>query len=553
MKKWFLHILLLAGLFGTLTTSCSQDEEIANIPSAGTPSEKVTIRFTLDLGEQGGMSSRATWEGYDEDGTDDRDQAVPGIDDENAINNIQVFMFSTDGAYIGGLKDLEYERQDNSNIYNIKGEVDVVKTAIGANEVLNCKIMVVANADAASTNSSGAVIGYNNGATFNHDASYIPMWGIGTYSINLIQQLQVDLEEPIYMLRSMAKIEVKLSDDVYNNGYRITSATLNNYNTQGYVVPAFVIPETDESTIATTQTVNLSNLAVTTDLSTAGVYRPLANKSTNKALSNIDNKKTYVIYVPEMAKGKGTDAEPYNKVSLQLGRVTDTDEDGNETITDITNSVMNGTPHIVLKHYAQGGSHFDITRNHWYQYTINQVNDGIEATLKVMVNEWNTDEEIWDYREQVSVETSGKMEWEDVKENETDNDFTVNIDKVKNEVYVPVATKEKPAVCTFRLSTPAGGTWYASFEEQTGDYGAFKFLQTTTVDGKQISEEVTSVSGKVGEEATLRIITTNTTPTVTSSAKLRIAVRTSDGRTIIVKELLKDQENAEYTLVQSQQ
>ena len=379
MKKWFIHILLLAGLFGMLTTSCSQDEEIANIPSAGTPSEKVTIRFTLDLGEQGGMSSRATWGGYDGVGTDDSDQAVPGIGNENAIDNIQVFMFSTDGAYIGGLKDMEYEQQVNSNIYNIKGEVDVVKTAI-KNEVLNCKIMVVANADAASTNTSGAVTGYNNNAIFGHDVTSIPMWGIGTYSINLIQQLQVDLEKPIYMLRSMAKIEVKLSDDVYNNGYRITSATLNNYNTQGYVVPAFVIPETDESTTATTQTVNLSNLAVTTDLSTAGVYRPLANKSTNKSLSNIDNKKTYFIYVPEMAKGDGTEAAPYNKVSLQLGKVT-VDDDGNETITDITNSVMNGTPHIVLKDYAQGGSHFDITRNWYYRYTINQINDGFDLTV----------------------------------------------------------------------------------------------------------------------------------------------------------------------------
>ena len=62
MKKWLLHIMLV-GMLGMLAASCSQDEEIANIPSTVTPSEKVTILFTLDLGEQGGMSSRATWEG----------------------------------------------------------------------------------------------------------------------------------------------------------------------------------------------------------------------------------------------------------------------------------------------------------------------------------------------------------------------------------------------------------------------------------------------------------------------------------------------------------
>ena len=536
MKKWLLHIMFVSVL-GMLAASCSQDEEIANIPSTGTPSEKVTIRFTLDLGEQGGMSSRATWEGYDEDDAGDSNQAEPGIiDNENYIitNSLQVFMFDTDGDYIGGLKDMEAERQGNSNIYNIKGEVDVVKTAI-VNDTLNCKIMVVANADAASTNTLGAVTGYNNDAIFSHTVTNIPMWGIGTYSINLIQQLQVDLDEPIYMLRSMAKIEVTLNQTIYNNGYRITGATLNNYKTQGYVVPAFAT--------ATNQTATLSDLDATTDLSTAGVYRPVSDKlaTTGNALSNIDNKKTYVIYVPEMAKGKGTDAEPYNKVSLQLGRVSGTDAAGNETITDITGSVMNGTPHIILKDYVTG-DHFDITRNHWYQYTINTISDGIGATLKVKVADWDTDEESWNYKEQPSVETGGKMTWVDEQEDEEDKEFTVAIEGTN--VFVPIATEEKPAVCKFRISTPVGATWYATFETVEGVYGAFKFLDA---DGN----EVPSVSGNVGDPAELSIITTNTAPTVRSSAILRIVTRTSDGRTMIVKELVPSSTNAEYTLVQS--
>ena len=407
MKKWILHILLFASLFSMLTTSCSQDEEIADIPSAGTPSEKVTIRFTLDLGEQGGMRSRSSWEWYDEDDTNDSNQAELGIGDENYIdtNSLQVFMFKTDGTYIGGLKDMEAKRQGDSNIYNIKGEVAVDKTAI-VNEILECKIMVVANADAATEN-NGQVTGYDNDATFDHDVTYIPMWGIGTYSINLIQQLQVDLAEPIYMLRSMAKIEVTLLDDVYNNGYRITGATLNNYNAQGYVVPAFMIPETDESTTATTQQVNLSGFVATTDLLTDGVYRQVSEKMVNndKPLSNIDNKKTYVIYVPEMEKG--TDNAP-NKVSLQLGRVTDTDPSGNEKITNITESVMSGNPHIVLKDYAQGGSHFDIIRNWYYQYTINQINDGFDLT--VTTKPWTLQEINMSFTDIVTYNVTGWTE-----------------------------------------------------------------------------------------------------------------------------------------------
>ena len=517
MKKWLLHIMLV-GMLGMLAASCSQDEEIANIPSTGTPSEKVTIRFTLDLGEQGGMSSRATWEGYDEDGTSNSNG------DENAINNIQVFMFSTDGAYIGGLKDMEYEQQVNSNIYNIKGEVDVVKTAI-KNEVLNCKIMVVANANAASVE-SGKVTDFNNAATFNHNVSYIPMWGIGTYEIDLIQQLIVDLDEPIYMLRSMAKIEVTLNQTVYAEGYRITSATLNKYNTQGYVVPTLPVTTGDNPVV------DWSKLTNTTSLSTANVFREYESLAVtlsnpiSKSFSE-NEKGSYVIYVPEYDNDGSLD------ITLGLSNGT----------TDITNSLE--TNKIKLNVYSNGkptNTPIDLVRNHWYQYTINTISDGIGATLKVKVADWDTDKESWNYKEQPSVETGGKMTWLDKQENEEDKEFTVAIEGTN--VFVPIATKEKPAVCKFRISTPVGATWYATFETVEGVYGAFKFLDA---DGN----EVPSVSGKVGDPAELSIITTNTASTVRSSAILRIVTRTSDGRTMIVKELVPSSTNAEYTLVQS--
>jgi hypothetical protein len=59
------------------------------------------------------------------------------------------------------------------------------------------------------------------------------------------------------------------------------------------------------------------------------------------------------------------------------------------------------------------------------------------------------------------------------------------------------------------------------------------------------------MSGNVGEPAELRIITTDTTPEVESTAVLRIAVRTKDERTIIVKKLVNGSDDAEFTLVQS--
>ena len=395
MKKWILHILLFASLFGMLTTSCSQDEEIADIPSAGTPSEKVTIRFTLDLGEQGGMRSRSSWEGYDEDDKSDSDQAEPGIGNENYIdtNSLQVFMFKTDGTYIGGLKDMEAERQGDSNIYNIKGEVDVDKSAI-VNEVLNCKIMVVANANAATVN-NGQVTGYNNDAIFNHNVTSIPMWGIGTYTINLLQQLQVDLDEPIYMLRSMAKIEVTLNQAVYEEGYRITSATLNKYNTQGYVVPTLPLTTGDSPVV------DWNNLTNTTSLSTTNVFREkeslaeMASSPTPKSFSENVAGKSYVIYVPEYNNE--------NELTITLGLThngTSIYKEGNTPYTISLNEYkINST---TGKSEPDTKSPLDLVRNHWYQYNITSVKTGFD--LKLTVVPWEDVTETFNYEDELSYD-----------------------------------------------------------------------------------------------------------------------------------------------------
>lgn len=561
MKKWLLHIFLVSVL-GMLTASCSQnaDDPTQDVPSKSADAEKVTIRFTIDLGEQSGMGSRAAWEGYDDDETSDSDTAEEGIGNENYINtsNLQVFLFNTNGTYIGGLKDMEANQTSTAHIYEIKGEVDVVKSAI-VNEKLNCKIMVVANADAATTDAtSGEVTGYNYNAVFNHNVTSIPMWGIGTYEIDLIKQLQVDLDEPIYMLRSMAKIEVTLKENLYTNGgYRIMGATLSNYNTQGYVIPTFMIPETDETdetTQPTTQIVDLSTLVATTDLLTDGVLRPIANKlaNANKSFSDVDNtKKTYVIYVPEMPKG--TDDNPI-KVNLRLGKVAGTNDDGSEKITEITSSVMNGTPHFELKDYSEENKgHYDIIRNWYYRYTINTISDGIDATLTVKANDWTQDDETWNYTEVVTVERN--MTWTSSNPTDTDENVTVVYEETKDDndeiltkvptVYIPWATSTDYATCTFKITAPVGATWIASFEPIEGNVGAFKFLNEN-------NEQVSQMTGKVGTDATLKIVTALSDRTETRKARLLIAVRTWDERIIRVDNLIAEQgiTEKEFTLVQ---
>lgn len=514
MKKWLLHIMLV-GMLGMLAASCSQDEEIANIPSTGTPSEKVTIRFTLDLGEQGGMSSRATWEGYDEDDAGDSNQAEPGIiDNENYIitNSLQVFMFNLEGEYIGGLKDMEAERQGNSNIYNIKGEVDVVKTAI-VNDTLNCKIMVVANADAASVE-SGKVTDFNNAATFNHNVSYIPMWGIGTYEIDLIQQLIVDLDEPIYMLRSMAKIEVTLNQTVYAEGYRITSATLNKYNTQGYVVPTLPVTTGDNPVV------DWSKLTNTTSLSTANVFREydrLAGTLSNpisKSFSE-NEKGSYVIYVPEYDNDGSLD------ITLGLSNGT----------TDITNSLE--TNKIKLNVYSNGkptNTPIDLVRNHWYQYTINKVNDGANIDVTCQVQPWELQQQVIDYTSEPAAAEGGKIGWIGAIP-DASNQVTLN--------------SNLEAQCTFTLNSPLGYQWVASLvpvgDGASAANSPFRFVTNGQVAGMDTSGIID------GKPVTLTIKSTATDGVDEDKAvQLQIIVIKGDGTSVVLD---KDVIGGPYTVI----
>ena len=542
MKKWLLHIFLVSVL-GMLTASCSQDVDelgLDDIPSKNANSEKVTIRFTIDLGDQAGMGSRATWEGYDGDGTGVSDKAGPGIGNENHINtsSLQVFLFNNNGTYIGGLKDMEANQTSTPHIYEIKGEVDVVKSAI-EDEVLNCKIMVVANADAASVN-DGKVTGYENNAAFDHGVTSIPMWGIGTYSINLIQQLQVNLREPIHMLRSMAKIEVKLGGytdgstqyDLYTMGYRITGATLNKYNTKGYVVPNF---KTSSET-----TVELKDLSATTVLSTADVIRvypslaETSGKPTPKNFAESEAGKSYVIYIPEMANAYVDEEDVNGSIWIDL-TLAKTNSNSSTGYDNITTSVMGGSPRIYLKDYIGTDGLYSPTRNHWYKYTINKINDGYNMALTCVVQNWSEAEvEEWVYTDQASHSSGGELKCT------TEGALVVgNNDKYTGEVV----TQGGRLNFEFQLDTPTDATWMAEFIKVDGDSNAFVFVAE---DGTR-SETMT---GNVGTEAALVIEPTNPSISQNNSALLRISVKTKDGRTIVVKDLLPSGFDVnEYTII----
>ncbi|MBR5612386.1 MAG: hypothetical protein IKW43_04485 [Bacteroidaceae bacterium] len=503
MKKWFLHILLLAGLFGMLTTSCSQEEDLE--PQIQPSKEKVHVSFSIAL-DTPSARSRAIWgDNYDNDNTNDYPSEI-GNDFENSINPEQFYVQIVLNGVTSDVLNVVYWKTEAVNVYQFVGEVDVDINA--TTTFTNAKVMVSANIGKKSNGTIETSFGTQySGNLVGRGVEYIPMWGVTKIpSLSLVPGSQVDLG-PIYLLRAMAKIEVTLDQAKVAEGYSIHGAQLQSYNDTGNLRPNDYADLDNTLEFETfscfNQFVGENNLPST-----------VAQTGGLAFVQSGDNR--YIIYVPECE---------YNDEQI----LVQVKKGNNDILTQ--NKTFPGFPMNIT----------NLVRNHLYSYKITQINDGASLKLDCQVQPWDDDEEIWDYREQVSVETDGQLQWAE------------GIAKEGTTVYIPYATRENPATCEFRLSTPAGGTWYASFENQTGVYNAFKFLKTTIVDGNTVTEEVTSVSGKVGEQATLRIITTNTAASVTSSAVLRIAVRTSDGRTIIVKELVPNQTNAEYTLVQSKQ
>ena len=349
MKKWFLHILLLAGLFGVLTTSCSQEEGLE------LSDEKVQISFTLAM--DGAPLSRATWDSYSPS------EIGAGID--NIINNLQVLLFKNDdaGTFIGEVENAIYIQQSDA-VFEFIGDISISSSAI-SNEKLNCKVMVLANCNVdkdkvenlGSSDEYGAL--FSKTFQFNANPDAIPMWGIQKVTdVNVVPGKRSELS-PIYLLRAMAKIEVIMEAKNSNNEfYTFSSVQLNNYNSTGYTLP------NGWNTAVATESMDIDGNDRT--------FRPLSSKQELTSFTRVTDQK-YVIYVPE-----------YDNLG------------GNATPSTITVNIDGKEYPIYFKDYSStdGGNNpdYDIERNHIYRYTITAVNTSKPIggfTITYMVTDWN--------------------------------------------------------------------------------------------------------------------------------------------------------------------
>ena len=490
-------------MFSMLTASCSQ---IIDDPTDGSCEDKTKIVFTLSLANA--TNSRAVWN----PGTYNPSDLGTEFDNLIAPNSLQVILYNADNDYIGKVNNLSYYPTDIINVYRFVGEIS---TSILEDNQLDCKIMVFANFEEtieANTDLSSL--------KFDFDSDHIPMWGVQTFDVTLQPGKFKELEEPIYLLRAMAKIEVKLSTDVSN--LSLDKVYLSDFNKEGYSLPE-----------------GYGSYGDTREMDVDLVIKSIKDDDV-EILEFSENSDGFIVYLPEY---KVT----LNDNPIIYLDITQTNDDG-------TTTELEGLP-LYLRNYDNNhkptGDYFNIVRNHYYEYIITGVRDN-DIVLTLSVQKWSVESETMNYEDHVSVTQSGQIKWY-IENNEVTPDIS---DEEKRAL---VTLKNGSITCQFNIDSPKEGTWYASLNQFGENTNAFKFSSATQTssDGNNYASVLnnSTASGQCGKgQVTLVIETTGDQPIrVNNMAELQFVVVTSDGRTITVKELLNSTTYGtidKYTLIQ---
>lgn len=495
-----LWLLLLA-----LVTSCVFDEADPLVENTA-PQDPVMVTFKLDV-----MSSAAT----KADNLDWNDEYAIhiGNDFESRINtsDLLVLAYQTDGTFAAELPIIMRGTNDDGKVEFMCKLPDELVSGNPA----SMKFMVLANCL-----NSGYRLSYNGlvpnveGLMYSiptQIASWaaIPMWGVKTHSfaytngsMNGNQDLGI-----IDVLRSTAKVGVKLSAELAAK-YTLGGLKINRVAASGYSVP------------------NGWNGTQQTDyLIHDNCFRQVQGDNltaTDVAKFIAAEDGTQYTYVPETANS--TDSEI--AIALTLTETNPAEAKAPEVLT------FDYTSGLKFRPYTDGapnGDPYNIVRNHYYEYTINSIEQGNELNLVAVVKPWVPDEETIDFTDEVSV--SATMTWTGVR--------SVNYDTGEVILYDDTDIE---ATCTFQIDTPMDATWTSSLIPIAGNVDAFSWVGNTKY----------GLVG-TGQPSTIKLKVNNQAPYAPQhKCKLRITVQTLDGRTIVVNNLVPDGKTyKEFTIIQN--
>ncbi|WP_295345231.1 hypothetical protein [uncultured Prevotella sp.] len=324
------------------TMSCGFDDGYDN-EDQNDDAVRVAFRMSYANG-----NTRAANEGWD-----DYDPKDDGTAYENAINTeqLQIKVCDENGTIIGDVENVIAINNgtDTNPEYSITGTWENAADKLSKAK----KIMVFANCG-----TSIVTPGNIQNLAFARSATtqYIPMWGVTTLTNELVVGKSNNLGT-IDMLRSLAKVKVKLADGMKSRKYSLGAMQLNNYNTSGYTLPLTY------NTVASTAAIRFGNSLH-------------ANSSWAQSITMTNNDdESIMLYIPEY---DNINAATDRKATISLQLMRDGEEEGNYTL-HFCNYTPEGAP--------DAASTYNIQRNHYYEYTVGRTDDQVKIVLNV--KEWN--------------------------------------------------------------------------------------------------------------------------------------------------------------------
>lgn len=324
------------------TMSCGFDDGYDN-EDQNDDAVRVAFRMSYANG-----NTRAANEGWD-----DYDPKDNGTAYENAINTeqLQIKVCDEKGTIIGDVENVIAINNgtDTNPDYSITGTWENAADKLSKAK----KIMVFANCGT-SIVTPGNI--QNLAFAMSATTQYIPMWGVTTLTNELVVGKSNNLGT-IDLLRSLAKVKVKLADGMKARKYSLGAMQLNNYNTSGYTLPLTY------NTVASTAAIRFGNSLH-------------ANSSWAQSIVMTgDGDESIMLYIPEY---DNINAAADRKATISLQLLRDGEEEGNYTL-HFCNYTPEGAP--------DAASTYNIQRNHYYEYTVGRTDDQVKIVLNV--KEWN--------------------------------------------------------------------------------------------------------------------------------------------------------------------
>ena len=324
------------------TMSCGFDDGYDN-EDQNDDAVRVAFRMSYANG-----NTRAANEGWD-----DYDPKDDGTAYENAINTeqLQIKVCDENGTIIGDVENVIAINNgtDTNPEYSITGTWENAADKLSKAK----KIMVFANCGTSIVTPDNIQnLAFARSAT----KQYIPMWGVTTLTNELVVGKSNNLGT-IDLLRSLAKVKVKLADGMKSRKYSLGAMQLNNYNTSGYTLPLTY------NTVASTAAIRFGNSLH-------------ANSSWAQSIVMTgDGDESIMLYIPEY---DNINAATDRKATISLQLMRDGEEEGNYTL-HFCNYTPEGAP--------DAASTYNIQRNHYYEYTVGLTDDQVKIVLNV--KEWN--------------------------------------------------------------------------------------------------------------------------------------------------------------------